>query len=438
MLKRSLPLLALTTLLALAALAALPAVAAPSRAEDPEIVFWTARVERDPADFLSPTRLGNLCLRKARETGDFSLYLQAEKAASLALERNPNHLPAKITLASAYRAQHKFKQAVPLAEEVVRAQPDSPDGYAELGDALLEMGEVKRAEAIYARLKSLAPGMTSLARLANLTHLKGDVPGAIRYLALAAESGKQAGVQPEAIAWCYTNMGEMNWSTGKWSEAERYYRRALQITPNGYLPLEHLAELRAAQGRHAEALKLYDRVISLNPAPEFYEAKAGVLAALGRKREAKELEDRARDGFLKEVGAGNIGLYRHLSRFFAEVQPNPAEALKWAQKDLEVRQDVHAYDTLAWALYLNERVPEAVAASRKALALGTRDAEMFYHAGMIHRAAGNRSEAAKWLAKALETNPRMEEAAQIRTLLKQLAPSRRKKRVAGRSAASRL
>ncbi len=413
-------------ILVLAALVGLiaPISAAPgakASKPDAELAFWSARIERDPADFLSPTRLGNLCLRKARETGDFALYRQAEAAASKALERNPDHFPAMITLASAYRAQHRFKDALPLAEAVVKAKPDSVDGYGELGDALLEMGEIKRAEAAYRKLLALKPGVAAYSRLANLTHLKGDVPGAIRYLGKAAADGKAIGVDPGAIAWCYTNMGEMNWSTGKWTEAERYYQQALKITPNGYLPLEHLAELRAAQGRHAEALKIYDRVIAVNPAPEFFEAKAGVLSTLGRMQQAKTLADRALAGYLEEVEAGNIGLYRHLSKFYAEVRPNPAEALKWAEKDLEVRKDVHAYDTQAWALYLSKRIPEAVAASRKAVALGTQDAAIFFHAGMIHRAAGHSAEARKWLTRALQTNPKMEEAGEVRRALAKLS-----------------
>ena len=41
----------------------------------------------------------------------------------------------------------------------------------------------------------------------------------------------------------------------------------------------------------------------------------------------------------------------------------------------------------------------------QALALGTRDAMLFYHAGMIERALGNAEAARKHLESALETNP---------------------------------
>ena len=47
----------------------------------------------------------------------------------------------------------------------------------------------------------------------------------------------------------------------------------------------------------------------------------------------------------------------------------------------------------------------ARAAMAEALRLGTRDARLFYHAGMIERALGNVGEAARYLRLALDTNP---------------------------------
>ena len=41
----------------------------------------------------------------------------------------------------------------------------------------------------------------------------------------------------------------------------------------------------------------------------------------------------------------------------------------------------------------------------EALRLGTRDARLFYHAGMIERALGNVGAAARYLRLALDTNP---------------------------------
>jgi Flp pilus assembly protein TadD len=60
---------------------------------------------------------------------------------------------------------------------------------------------------------------------------------------------------------------------------------------------------------------------------------------------------------------------------------------------------------LAWALFKNGRVAEARAAITDALRLGTRDARLFFHAGLIHEASGDRARARDFLARALRTNP---------------------------------
>src|SRR5215207_5233421 len=67
-----------------------PSSPAPSAALA-EIKFWESRAGRDPADHLSPTRLGVLCLREGRRTGDVDMFARSERALRLALDRNPRH-----------------------------------------------------------------------------------------------------------------------------------------------------------------------------------------------------------------------------------------------------------------------------------------------------------------------------------------------------------
>jgi Tfp pilus assembly protein PilF len=65
------------------------------------------------------------------------------------------------------------------------------------------------------------------------------------------------------------------------------------------------------------------------------------------------------------------------------------------------RRDVHGWDLLAWALYRHGRPTEARRAMAAALAQGTQDALLFYHAGVIARAAGDPAGAGAYLRRAL-------------------------------------
>jgi Tfp pilus assembly protein PilF len=66
---------------------------------------------------------------------------------------------------------------------------------------------------------------------------------------------------------------------------------------------------------------------------------------------------------------------------------------------------IYAADVLAWALYHNGRAGEARVYMEEALRLGTRDARLYYHAGMIALAQGEQAEAREYLARALAINP---------------------------------
>jgi hypothetical protein len=69
------------------------------------------------------------------------------------------------------------------------------------------------------------------------------------------------------------------------------------------------------------------------------------------------------------------------------------EALDLARREQQVRSDIYTHDVLAWALYKNGRASEALAPMKEALRLGTNDARLFFHAGMIHRAIGDAARA---------------------------------------------
>jgi len=65
-------------------------------------------------------------------------------------------------------------------------------------------------------------------------------------------------------------------------------------------------------------------------------------------------------------------------------------------------------NALAWALLANGREAEADAAIRTAMAIGTQDALLYYHAGTISEALGDESRAREMLTLALNLNPGFE------------------------------
>jgi tetratricopeptide (TPR) repeat protein len=139
-------------------------------------------------------------------------------------------------------------------------------------------------------------------------------------------------------------------------------------------------------------------------APEYAAALGDVYTRLGRTAEAGK--QYALVEYIGRLSALNRTVYnRELALFYADHDRHLPQALELARKELEARRDIYSYDVLAWALYKNGRAREAQVAMTEALRLGTLDARLFFHAGMIHRALGEHDRAREALSRALALNP---------------------------------
>ena len=401
-----------------------PRVAPPAPAAvSHEIAFWSARVERDRDDHISATKLGYACLKEARRTGDFRLYAEAERALTEALRRSPGHYAALLGLATARAARHRFQDAIDLARQAT-AQGKDPDADAVIGDAFLGLGDLKAADAAYAEVALRAPGFAADTRRANLLHARGKSRAAIELLRSALADAIARDLPADARSWCHVVIGATLFDLGDWDGAEPEYRAALALTPESYVAIEHLAELRSYQRRDREALALYDRAIALAAHPDFLEAVARTHETAGRTSEARRWYARAREGYLAAVKAGDPGYYRNLAMYYVDVERRPADAVMWAKRDLALRQDAHAWATLAWALLANGDAAGAREASAKATATEIEDAPLWFRAGLIEKAAGRPAQAAAALRRALAINPRFDRSEEARRLLRELEHSR--------------
>jgi tetratricopeptide (TPR) repeat protein len=389
------------------ALACVWACGPPARAQDASpdhaIRAFQARVQRAPGDPMGYAKLGNAYIHKARATGDATYYGLAEQALRRSLELAPGNARALTYLAYVHHSRHEFRQAAGLAEKALAAQPEDPMARGVLGDALYELGEYARAEEAYQGMLARTQDFYALARTAGIKSIRGDPRGAIRDLERAIEIGTKAGLGKESLAWTQWQLGNEHFGLGDLRRAEAQYRAALKTSDGYHRALAGLAKVRAAQRRHSEAIDLYTQAIAIIPLPEYIAALGDVYLKAGQPAEADKQFDLVE--YIGRLNRANQVMYnRDLAMFYADHDRKLDEALALARKELEVRQDIYTYAALAWALYKNGRFSEADAASRKALALGTQDAALYFHAGMIAHKLGDRDRAKAYLRRALQTN----------------------------------
>jgi tetratricopeptide (TPR) repeat protein len=221
--------------------------------------------------------------------------------------------------------------------------------------------------------------------------LKGDLDGAIELMRMAAQAGSPR--NHEAVAWAYTKLALYELQAGRERDAQVAADAALRLVPGYAAALLARAQVLFAADRAPEAVEPLREAAAENPLPEFQWALAEALRESGRADEAEHVECR-----LAERGA--VEDPRTFALFLASRGRDPETAVRLAREELERRADVLTQDVLAWTLAAAGRPQEAREPMRYALAEGTRDARVFYHAGLIARMTGDEAGARRWLGQA--------------------------------------
>ncbi|MGQ0608216.1 MAG: tetratricopeptide repeat protein [Chloroflexota bacterium] len=346
-------------------------------------------------------QLGAGYLQLARETGDPSYYARAESAFDEALELDPNNLEALIGTVSLALSRHEFAEALDIGERALAINPAVPRVYGVVGDAQVELGRYDDAVATIQSMVDLRPDLASFSRVSHLRELHGDLTGAIDAMERALSAG---GPSVENTEFVRVQLGNLHFARGDLETAERLYREALVRLPDYVHALAGLARVAAAEERFDEAIDLYRQAAARLPLPELVIALGETLEAAGRRDEAED--EYALVEAMQQLNAANgVRTDLELAAFLAE-HGDPAAAVELARAAYQSEPNIRAADALAWALYRSGDPEAAWPFIEEALRLGTREASMHYHAGMIARALDRDGEALEHLSAALELNDR--------------------------------
>jgi tetratricopeptide (TPR) repeat protein len=387
----------------------------PASQTDNQIQTLQDRVKEAPGDYAGYDALGSAFFQKARETGDIAYYELAEQTLQKALALAPTDFRAADPLvhtALVYMGEHRFSEALAYAQKAIGTGSGNLAAFAVEGDAYTDLGEYDEAAAAYNALQTLGQATSSPlalaymsdSRMAYLCYLRGDSAEAIRLMQSAIAAALQTNVPRENLAWLYFELGERYFQTGDLGNADLSYESGIMADPNHYRSLAGLAKVRAAQGKFEESIQIYQRSIAIIPFPVYVAELGDVYKKLGRLKEAQQQYDLVEYiGHLSKLN--QVLANRELALFYSDQGIKLPEALELARKELELRQDIYTWDTLAWALYKNGRFQAAAEAMKQALALQTNDSLLLFHAGMIYHSLAKDSDAEAFLSRALETNP---------------------------------
>jgi len=366
---------------------------------DAEISAAQKSIEKTPDSATGYNKLAGIYIRRARETGDFSLNSKAESAVGRALEIEPENYDAKRLKASLLLTFHSFAEALEYGKKLQQKNPRDAFIYGVLTDANVELGNYKEAADAVQQMVDLRPDMPSYARVSYVRSLHGDAEGAIEAMQMAARIADPK--DKEAQSWCFVHLGDEYFKVGRFEEAEKQYDTALRIFPDYHFALTGKGHVRAAVGDYENAAGFYKKAQERVPLTDTVIALGDVYKKLGKSEDAQKQYELAE--FIEQK-LGNID-QRRIALLWADQDTKLDQALEIAKREHAVRKDIFTADILAWCLYKKGLFQEAKSAINEAMRLKTKDARFFYHAGMIEKGLGNKKAASDYLQKALQTNP---------------------------------
>lgn len=361
-----------------------------------------AMITRNANDLSGYTKLAEACMRKARESGDSGYYAKAESAIQQVLTQQPDHYEAKRVLAWIALGKHDFSGALVLTKQLQQQRPEDYWVYGLLGDAYTELGDYSNAVGAFQQMMDRRPGLPAYTRAAYMRTLHGDLEGATEFMSMAIRGGARR--DPEPLAWTLVQYGNLHFYQGQLEQAESAYQQALEFFPNYYMAHSGMGQIRAGQQQYTEAISHYEQAIATVPAPDMIGYLGDLYTLAGQEEQAERQYQLVE--FIEQVNDLNGIMYsRQLALFYADHQRNLEKALLLAEAERNRRSDIYTQDALAWVYYNMGRTTEASQTMEQALRLGTQDASLLFHAGMIAKDMGNTEQAKTYLTQALTLNP---------------------------------
>ncbi len=346
--------------------------------------LWNGKIKKDSLQTLA---LGNVAKEYGRffkTSGDIQYLKNAESALQNALDAaaigKSGYLRA---LARNYIAQHRFKEALKLAEEARDLGSGVNASQSLLFDVHMELGNYKTASHYLDSIQNMSD-FGYLIRVAKWSDHKGDLETAIRFMEKAktkADSSKNLGLR----LWAYTNLADFYGHDGRIEDAYQHYLMALELDPKNAYAKKGIAWIvYSYESNAAEALRIIESIEKTNESPNLDLFKAEVAEYLNDD----SLKSEALNDFHAKVQNKSYGVMYNTHTIEYYVEDETERALEIAKEEVTNRSTPEIYDLLAYSYLKNGNHAKALELVENHVKGKTFEPVAQYHMAQVYKANG--------------------------------------------------
>lgn len=348
-----------------------------------EIDFWQKKCDAAPNQISYLSQLAANYSVLFEYTGDIDHLYKTEELLTKSNEAyDYSRVSTVRSLARNYISQHRFKEALALANKALAIGEGKKETQKLLFDIQMELGNYAQAVKNLNAIRDMN-SFDYLIRLAKWNDHKGDLDTAIKFMEKAKGIAEKDNNKVLKI-WSYSNLGDFYGHAGRIKESYESYLKTLAIDPNYSYALKGIAWIVFSKERNtAEAKRIIDAIAATHNTPDFYLFKAEIAQFEGNKKE----EIRSRNAYFSMIEKNNYGaMYnKYNALLYADTKQTAQKALEIAKIEVDHRPTADSYDLLAWS-YLNlGENKKALEVAQHHLVGKSFEPEVQYHLAVIYK-----------------------------------------------------
>ena len=366
-----------------------------------EINFWQKKFDKAPNQTSYLTQIASNYSKLFENTGNVKYLYKVEE---LLLESNETYHYTSVgtirSLGRNYISQHRFKEALVLANKALAIGEGMKETQKLLFDVNMELGNYVEAEKNLNYLTDMKD-FDYLIRISKWNDHIGDLKTAITFM----EKAKEVAILNDNKGlkiWTFSNLGDLNGHAGNLKESYDYYLKTLAVEPNNSYALKGIAWIAFSYEKNTEeANRIIDNISKRHRTPDFYLLKAQI-AEYDKNEVEKNKNMNAYFNMLTTINYGAM-YNKYNTLIYADDKATANKALEIAKIEIEHRPTPDSYDLLAWSYYNLGDAKKALEIEQKYVVGKSFEPKLNFHLATIYK-ANNLNEKVNPIKKELLTS----------------------------------